>query len=355
MSRFLGGSYLCAALLAGACSFAYADRAAAPPPPPLPHDQALAIAPEAVRAKYNVDITDENGDSLQTFAQKGRYYVLGGAGERYIVHVTNPTAARIEAVITVDGLDVIDGEAGDLHKRGYVIPAYGDVRIEGFRTSTTDVATFRFSAVAESYAQRKGKGRNVGVVAVAIFEEVPPPAEPVMIQPTEPEDPRHWYYDNLDNAGEDGAGDSARPTGGASRGHGAATDDKEADEPAPPPPAKVSSAPGAAQGGSGSAGAPARPDLSRDRSDCCTPRTSRPGLGTEFGETRYSSVSWTKFVRASSKPAAVAELRYNDAAGLMALGIQVQPMPDSDELGTRETADPFPGDDHFARPPAGVR
>ncbi len=100
---------------------------------------------------------------------------------------------------------------------------------------------------------------------------------------------------------------------------------------------------------------PARPDLSRERRDCCTPQKSRPGLGTEFGETRYSSVSWTKFVRASSKPAAVAELRYNDAAGLMALGILVQPMPDPDELNTRETADPFPGDDHFARPPAGIR
>jgi hypothetical protein len=30
-------------------------------------------------------------------------------------------------------------------------------------------------------------------------------------------------------------------------------------------------------------------------------------------------------------------------------------MPDDAELGTRETANPFPGDSHFARPPAGVR
>lgn len=350
MSRFLGGSYLCAALLAGACSAAFADRAPSRPPP-LPHDQALAIAPEAVRAKYNVDITDENGESLATYAQRGRYYVLGGAGDRYIVHVTNPTAQRIEAVITVDGLDVIDGESGDLKKRGYVVPAYGDVRIEGFRTSTENVATFRFSAVAESYAQRKGKGRNVGVIAVAIFEETPPPAEPIMIQPGR--GPEQWLDDDRDYGGdvEDEAPARGDYRGGGATGSTSAdkgpAESREADEPAPPPP----SAPSGAVGGAGR-GAPSRPDLSRERRDCCTPQKSRPGLGTEFGETRYSSVSWTKFVRASSKPAAVAELRYNDAAGLMALGILVQPMPDPDELNTRETADPFPGDDHFARPPA---
>ncbi|HET9621704.1 MAG TPA: hypothetical protein VFP84_10075, partial [Kofleriaceae bacterium] len=76
----------------------------------------------------------------------------------------------------------------------------------------------------------------------------------------------------------------------------------------------------------------------------------RLGLGTEFGEQRTSNVSFTRFVRAPGKPAAIAELRYNDAAGLMALGIQVQPIPDEDELDTRESANPFPGD-HFARAP----
>src|SRR5207248_6662203 len=80
-------------------------------------------------------------------------------------------------------------------------------------------------------------------------------------------------------------------------------------------------------------------------------RTERPGLGTEFGESRYSAASYTRFVRAQGAPIAVAELRYNDAPGLQALGINVQPLPDSGEIMTRETADPFPGDSNFARPP----
>ena len=70
---------------------------------------------------------------------------------------------------------MIDGENGDLGKRGYIVPAYGDLRIEGFRTSQSDVATFRFSSVGGSYAGKKGKARNVGVIAVALFEEQAPP------------------------------------------------------------------------------------------------------------------------------------------------------------------------------------
>ena len=118
-----------------------------------------------------MQVIRENGNTLPTYAHRDRFYVQGNAGERYIIKVTNPTARRVEAVVTVDGLDVIDGEDGDLRKRGYVVPPYGEVRIEGFRTSQSDVATFRFNSVNDSYANKKGKARNVGVIAVAIFEE----------------------------------------------------------------------------------------------------------------------------------------------------------------------------------------
>ena len=59
---------------------------------------------------------------------------------------------------------------------------------------------------------------------------------------------------------------------------------------------------------------------------------NRPGLGTEFGESRYSAASFTRFVRANNRPIAIAELRYNDFAGLVALGIHAQPLPDEAEI-----------------------
>src|SRR3954465_12164561 len=158
-----------AGLLASCSSSAYADQIAVPqvPGPRI----ALAIAGDKVRAPYDVQIVTEDGDTAPTYAFKGRYYVQGTDNSRYIIRVTNPTPRRVEAVVSVDGLDVVDGEAGDLNKRGYIVPAYGEVRIEGFRTSLADVASFRFTSVDNSYAGRKGKARNVGVIAVAIFEE----------------------------------------------------------------------------------------------------------------------------------------------------------------------------------------
>jgi hypothetical protein len=302
---------------------------------------AIDTAPARLRAPYDVQIVSEDGDTTPTYAFKGRYYAQGNAGERYTIRVTNPTAHRVEAVVSVDGLDVVDGENGDLRKRGYIVPAYGEVRIEGFRTSLADVATFRFSSVNDSYAGQKGKARNVGVIAVAIFEEAGPPPDQQIVAPR----PYHWEDDV-----ETRAPAPPPPTGGRGYAKGDAT---RSEKRAAPPPAEapatggVASAPKAAAPRDEAADA----DYGGEGGDYeAAPRTNRPGLGTEFGESRYSAASFTRFVRSASRPVAIAELRYNDTAGLVALGIPVAPMPDEGELMTRETANPFPGDTHFARP-----
>ncbi len=308
---------------------------------------ALAVSPAKLRAPYDVQVIREGGETLPTYAQRGRYYVQGNAGERYVIRITNPTPNRVEAVVTVDGLDVIDGENGDLKKRGYIVPPYGETQIEGFRTSQSDVATFRFSSVAGSYAGKKGKARNVGVIAVALFEEQPTES-PVIVTDPEPDYHRDDYRDY--------DGRPAAPPPAAESRLGAGIRDHSAKADAPSRSSDVRSA---APAGRAPATAPvfdhevdgyggdalARPEPSP------TPARQRPGLGTEFGEQRYSAASFTRFVRAAHRPIAIAELRYNDAAGLMALGIPVAPMPDEGELATRETADPFPGDTRFARPP----
>jgi hypothetical protein len=47
--------------------------------------------------------------------------------------------------------------------------------------------------------------------------------------------------------------------------------------------------------------------------------TERPGLGTEWGETRFSQVHEVPFYRASEDPFAVAAVRYDDRAGVDAM------------------------------------
>jgi len=352
--------FLAAVLFSAACSTAHADRPIASPPPTA-GQIALGIAPAPLRAPYDVQIMRSNGETLPTFGLRDRFYVQGNANERYIIRITNPTSRRIEAVVSVDGLDVIDGENGDLRKRGYVVPAYGETRIEGFRTSQEDVATFRFSSVSGSYAGQKGKARNVGVIAVALFEEQAPPPEQQIVGELAPPPPR-WpqhrpAYGSDDRDG--GAASAPRAPRGAKAGRAETTASadapsaaKRAPEPAPavrpaPPPPAPSRGQGHAlpvdpEGDDDRIAPPGRPEPRDER--------ERLGLGTEFGEQRSSAVNYTQFVRAPGRPVAIAELRYNDAAGLIALGIPVRPLPDAGELMVRETADPFPGD-RYAQPP----
>ncbi len=360
---------LASLLFAAACSSAYADLNPGPPGQQIAAPRtALAIANAKVRAPYDVQVIREDGSTEPTYAFKDRFYVQGSSSERYTIRVTNPTPNRVEAVVTVDGLDVIDGEDGDLHKRGYVVPPNGETRIEGFRTSTDNVATFRFSSVDGSYAGQKGKARNVGVIAVAIFEEQ---GQPQMIAPddmnvdAQAKDPNHHYdyKDDLDSSR--GAAPTYNNTGGVAKGAGrrydadkttASADASPAKKMAPPPAPTTTAGPAAAPrgvGGAYHAGHATAADYGGDgeaAKDESAPSTGRLGLGTQFGEQRYSAAQWTRFVRATDRPIAIAELRYNDVAGLMALGIPVQPLPDDNEINTRETADPFPVQ-HFSNRP----
>ena len=348
-------SLLASLLFAAGCSSAYADLNAPQAPGPR---TAIAIAPDKIRAPYDVQVIRENGDTLPTYGMKDRFYVQGNIGERYTIRVTNPTQHRVEAVVSVDGLDVIDGQEGDLRKRGYIVPPGGDVRIEGFRTSLDDVATFRFSSVDGSYAGKQGKARNVGVIAVAIFEEQAQPEQQIVVGDNEPvaKNKKYDYSDDLaDN--KHAARDRRVAVKGADKAEAEAPAKKAKAYRPPADPAPTTT--GAAGGAPATRPAPPPPHQQRmqDADDDIgveetqAPATHRPGLGTEFGEQRYSGATYTRFVRAANRPIAIAELRYNDAAGLAALGINVQPMPDQGEIMTRETADPFPGDRSFSRAP----
>lgn len=101
-----------------------------------------------------------------------RWFVIGEEGRRYSIAVQNHTDARLEIVLSVDGLDVLDGRPASVRKRGYILGPHARLAVDGFRQSTESVAAFRFSPVRESYAaERYGRTRNVGVIGIAVFNE----------------------------------------------------------------------------------------------------------------------------------------------------------------------------------------
>jgi len=119
-----------------------------------------------------VGLRGDDGRFITGFSAGGDNFVPGIAGHRYSIVVKNQSPGRIEVVASVDGLDVVDGRPAAYAKRGYLLEAWGQVEIEGFRTSTSEVASFRFGSVGQSYAaQKHGDTRNVGVIGIAAFHE----------------------------------------------------------------------------------------------------------------------------------------------------------------------------------------
>lgn len=280
---------------------------------------------------YSLEAVDEWGRTLPTYEHRGRTYVLGGLGQRYLLRFRNGTARRVEVVASVDGRDVVDGRPAALEKRGYVVEPWGALTVDGFRVSEEAVAAFRFSTVARSYAARKGDARDVGVVGLAVFPErrprqVPPPPPPYPYPYPDP-------YPSRDGAHR-GAGPEDRDEAPSGR----------LGEAAPPPAA----APAPESGGI--AGAPPA------RSAQPHGKAQRPGLGTEFGEEHASHVERTSFERASARPQAVLTFRYDDREGLLALGIDVDGRGGRrDETWRRERASPFRADASYCEPPPGWR
>lgn len=124
----------------------------------------------AAAGTVSIGLKDSRGRFLKSFSANGERFFVGEEGERYTIWLKNQTPTMIEVVVSVDGLDVLDGQNASFSKRGHVIYGKDSLTIDGFRQSLDTVAAFRFSGVADSYAERRhGDSRNVGVIGVAVF------------------------------------------------------------------------------------------------------------------------------------------------------------------------------------------
>ena len=117
-------------------------------------------------------LRDDRGDWLEGYSSGGRIFFVGDRGARYEIVARNDSGETREVVLSVDGLDVMDGRAASYGKRGYIVDPGEVLTVDGFRTSMHSVAAFRFSSVSQSYASlRHGDTRNVGVIGLAVFAE----------------------------------------------------------------------------------------------------------------------------------------------------------------------------------------
>lgn len=204
---------------------------------------------------------------------RGQKWVEGQPGSEYALVVNNYCPYRVLSVVSVDGLNVLTGKEAGYATPGYVLAPGQSSQISGWRKSNDQVAAFYFSSPSNSYAERVGKGQNLGVIGAAFFQEkyTPPPAPPEIFMQK-----------------------------GMNHGMGSSSSDAAAP--------KAESAARSALGASPSA------------------PSAAPSLGTGHGRRIDSRVETTTFDRADS-PFAVESVRYESRDRLIAMGAIPKPRP----------------------------
>jgi hypothetical protein len=139
---------------------------------------ALAHAPSPV----TVEIVGPDGRTFREFpvdTRDGslRSYLQAEKGARYSVRVRNTTGQRLGLVIAVDGRNIINGKKSDLARTEpmYVLDAWNSESYAGWRANLDAINEFYFTDWSDSYAEAFGDRSARGVIAVAVYREVPPP------------------------------------------------------------------------------------------------------------------------------------------------------------------------------------
>ena len=112
-----------------------------------------------------------HGNSTKEYYHKGNHYIEGKRESRFSLRMRNNSSKRVLFVPTVDGLSIMSGKEGSFKSKGYIVDAHDALTIDGWRTSDDKVAEFFFSSPKDSYAKQIKKGGNLGVIGCAVFNE----------------------------------------------------------------------------------------------------------------------------------------------------------------------------------------
>jgi len=105
------------------------------------------------------------------FDERGRTWVEGREGSRFSLRIKNDTMHKISAVVSVDGINIINGKhAPAKESPGYIIYPWSKVEIPGWKISREKVKEFYFSYRKNSYSRKIGADEsNIGIIGVAAF------------------------------------------------------------------------------------------------------------------------------------------------------------------------------------------
>ena len=112
-----------------------------------------------------------HGKPVREHPHEGKTYIEGRKESEFTLRFHNRSSERSLAVLSVDGLSIMDGKDCSFDSGGYVLEPFSKVDVPGWRLDMENIAKFFFNASAGSYAAAQGKPRNVGVIGCAVFRE----------------------------------------------------------------------------------------------------------------------------------------------------------------------------------------
>lgn len=122
--------------------------------------------------KVSLDVLVE-GKPMPTVYYQGKTYLpVPKLGVEYALRVANKGPRRVVAILSVDGLSVLNGQPASEDHPGYIVAPYGHITIKGWRRNMDTVAAFTFVEREKSYASLMGKPENVGVIGLIAIEEM---------------------------------------------------------------------------------------------------------------------------------------------------------------------------------------
>lgn len=142
------------------------------------------------------------GKPIVQYAHNGNFFVEGRAGSNFELEIINRNPFRIEAVISVDGLSVIDGKEAGVNSAGYLVEGNSTVKIPGWKVNESTIAAFEFTGKDGSYSTGvTGSSLNNGVIGVMAFKDKSyRPPLPVM-RAVSPIFPGQSFSDNWSGGG----------------------------------------------------------------------------------------------------------------------------------------------------------
>jgi hypothetical protein len=119
------------------------------------------------------------GKPITEYTHRGLTYVEGREGSEYELELTNNNSTRVEVIVSVDGLSIIDGKPAGPESTGYLLNAYQKAIIPGWMVDQATAAKFKFGSKEKSYSTEMNGGSSInnGVIGMMIYSEKPKPIQ----------------------------------------------------------------------------------------------------------------------------------------------------------------------------------